>query len=89
MRRPQFGGMFLAGLPEALSPPPVQLVTLDRWLIMHWRVSVEPHALASVAQRRKEEVACSPSCEVRPPYFLTMDRYWATAGTTLAASSGS
>ncbi len=56
---------------------------------MHWRVSVEPHALASVAQRRNEEVDCSPSCEVRPPYFFTMARYWATAGTTLAASSGS
>ena len=89
IKRPQFGGRFLDGLPEALSPPPVQLVTVERWLIMHWRVRVDPQALASVAHRRKEEVACSPSWEVRPPYFLTIARYWATAGTTLAASSGS
>ena len=45
--------------------------------------------LASVAHRRNDDVACSPSCEVRPPYFLTMAKYWETAGTTLAASSGS
>src|ERR1700722_2344374 len=89
MRSPQFGGMFLDGLPEALSPPPVQLVTLERWLTMHWRVNVEPQALASVAHSRKDEVACSPSWDVRPPYFPTMARYWATAGTTLAASRGS
>ncbi len=56
---------------------------------MHWRVRVEPQALASVAQRRKDDVACSPSADVWPPLFFTIERYSATAGTTLAASSGS
>ena len=86
---PQGAGRFLAGSDGALSPPPVQLVTFERWLIMHWRVKVEPQAFASVAQSKKDDVACSPSAEVRPPDFLTMERYWATAGTTFAASSGS
>ena len=35
IKSPQSGGRFFDGLPEALSPPPVQLVTLARWLIMH------------------------------------------------------
>jgi excinuclease UvrABC ATPase subunit len=42
-----------------------------------------------MAQRRNDEVDCSPSADVRPPYFFTIARYWATTGTTLAASSGS
>ena len=35
---PQAGGRFLDGFVGALRPPPVQFVTLARWLIMHWRV---------------------------------------------------
>ena len=75
MSRPQFGGMFLAGLPEALRPPPVQLVTFERLLIMHWRVRVEPHALASVAHRRNEEAACSPSWLTLPPSASPRDEF--------------
>jgi hypothetical protein len=78
---PQDEGRFLAGSDGALSPPPVQVVTFERWLIMHWRVNVEPQALASVAHRRNEDVDCSPNAEVRPPDFQNPEPALVCIGT--------
>src|SRR3954454_14999364 len=58
---PQFGGTFPPGSAGECRPPPVHLWTFASPLIMHWRVSVEPQPLATVAHSRNDDAVCAPS----------------------------
>ncbi len=85
---PQSPGMLAPGSCTACSPPAVHSWTSPRLAITQSRVRSAPHAWAAVAQRRKAEVACSPSDEVSPPAAETRSMYFWVAEPASACSKG-